>query len=301
MQPLIIEAALNGATSKKRNPHVPTSPDEISADGLACLEAGAAIIHTHIEGFTLTGAAAAERYAAGWRDMLEKRPDAIVYGTVAGGADPETRFGHYRLLAERGVMHMGAFDPGSVNLCATGVDGLPGEPSFVYQTSYRDVDALAGILRQTGLGASVAVYEPGFLRATIAYHKAGRLPSGTFVKFYFGGPHSFVDGGLGGLTFGLPPTEKALAAYLEMLEGTGLHWAVAVPGGDVATTPLTRLAIREGGHVRVGLEDFAGARTPRNAELVSEIVDLARSMGRPVASPAEAARVLGLRHAAHPA
>ena len=35
-QPAIIEAAINGATTKDRNPNVPRSAEEIAADALAC-------------------------------------------------------------------------------------------------------------------------------------------------------------------------------------------------------------------------------------------------------------------------
>ena len=45
--PLIIEAAINGATSKEKNPHVPRTVDEIVESAFACLEAGAAIVHNH--------------------------------------------------------------------------------------------------------------------------------------------------------------------------------------------------------------------------------------------------------------
>ena len=34
---------------------------------------------------------------------------------------------------------------------------------------------------------------------------------------------------------------------------------VGVIGGDVTATPLAALAIARGGHVRVGLEDYAGS------------------------------------------
>ena len=60
MDPLIIEAALNGGTSKARNPHTPKSPDEIAADAFACLDAGATVIHTHLEGLRQTGDEAAQ-------------------------------------------------------------------------------------------------------------------------------------------------------------------------------------------------------------------------------------------------
>ena len=45
--PVIIEAAINGVTSPRRNPHVPTTPEDLAAVGMACLDAGASVIHTH--------------------------------------------------------------------------------------------------------------------------------------------------------------------------------------------------------------------------------------------------------------
>ena len=60
-------------------------------------------------------------------------------------------------------------------------------------------------------------------------------------KFYFGGDYGmFAD--KPGVSFGLPPTENALAAYLDMLEGTDLPWSVSVWGGDLIETPIARLA-----------------------------------------------------------
>jgi 3-keto-5-aminohexanoate cleavage enzyme len=293
MTPLMIEAALNGATPKSRQPHTPKTPAEIAADALACLEAGAGVVHSHIDGYGDTGDVASEAYWAGWAPVLEARPDAILYATVAGGKSPEDRFGHYRTLARRG-MRMGALDPGSVNLATHGEDGLPGKTSFVYQTSYKDIAWLTDLLAAERLGPSIAVYEPGFLRATLAYHRAGKLPAGAFVKFYFGGAYNMIDGQKSDVTFGLPPTEKALEAYLEMMEGCDLPWAVTILGGCVTETGLTRLAIERGGHVRVGLEDYAGPRTPSNVELVEEVVAIAKACGRPVATSAETAQLLGL-------
>ena len=75
--PVIIEAAINGGTTKARNAHVPLTPEEIAKDSLACIEAGAAIIHSHLESFDLNGKAAAERYLQGWRSTVRARPDAI--------------------------------------------------------------------------------------------------------------------------------------------------------------------------------------------------------------------------------
>ena len=294
MTSVIIEAAINGATTKARNPNVPLTPAEISVDAEQCFAAGAAIVHNHVDDFGLTGAAAAARYLDGWRPVVAVRPDGILYATVAVGGSIEERFAHHVPLAQSGLMRMGVFDPGSVNLGAAGADGLPGPPDFVYVNGYGDIRYVAELLAQQRLGPSVSIFEPGFLRTTLVYHRAGRLPRGAFMKLYFGGDQGYLGGPATGVTFGLPPTAKALDAYLEMLEGADLPWAVAVLGGDVVGSGLARLALERGGHVRVGLEDYAGPRQPTNAALVEEVVALVGAVGRPVATPKEATRLLDL-------
>jgi uncharacterized protein (DUF849 family) len=294
--PVVIEAAINGATTKARNPHTPTAPDEIARDALACFEAGAAIVHNHIDDFSRTGAAAAERYLEGWRPVVRARADAILYCTVALGGSIAERYAHVPPLAASGLMRMGVLDPGSTNLGSPGDDGLPGGVDFVYSHSYGDVRYVVAQLEECRLGPSISIFEPGFLRTALVYHRRGRLPRGAFVKLYFGGDTSYLGGAASsGVTFGLPPTRAALDAYLEMLDGCGLPWAVAVIGGDVVGTGLARLALERGGHVRVGLEDYAGSRRLSNVELVREVTALAREVGRPVATPGEAARILDLQ------
>ena len=79
-----------------------------------------------------------------------------------------------------------------------------------------------------------------------------------------------------------------------MLAGTGLPWLVAVLGGDVVGCGLAALALERGGHVRVGLEDYAGERTPTNVELVEELAALATAYGRRVASASETRELLAI-------
>jgi len=165
MTPVVVEVALNGVTTKAQNPHVPRTPDEIAPEALRCLEAGAAIVHNHIDDFSLGGAEAAERYLAGWRPVLRARPDAIVYPTVAIGGTVEARFAHVPPLADSGLVHMGVFDPGSVNLGGADADGLPGGFDVVYTNSFGDIRYVADQLAEHRLGPSVSIFEPGFLRA----------------------------------------------------------------------------------------------------------------------------------------
>lgn len=292
--PVIVEVALNGVTTPERNPHVPRTPAAIAADARRCLAAGAAIVHSHNADFGVDGAGAAALYEEAWQPVLAEQPDALFYPTVGIGGAVEERYAHEALLAERGVLRIGLVDPGSVNLGGADEDGLPAPVDLVYINTYRDIRHQVDLCARHRLGPSISIFEPGFLRAALAYHRAGRLPAGALVKLYFGGEHGYLGGTRPGVTFGLPPTRPSLEAYLAMLDGTGLPWSVAVLGGDVFADGFARLALERGGHLRVGLEDYAGAGQPGNEELVHEATTLARAVGRPLADCAETARLLGL-------
>jgi uncharacterized protein (DUF849 family) len=285
-EPVIIEVAINGATTKEQNPNVPRRPEEIAAVALDCIEAGAAIIHNHNETMGLVGEAAADLYWQGWEPVLAARPDALIYPTVAMDGRAIS-YEHIAVLASRGQLRIGLQDPGSVNLARTGANGPEG--AFVYANSMDEIGAAFDLHIEHRLGPSLAIYEPGFLRTALAFRRAGRLPQGAMVKLYFS-----TDRGLTGAPFGLPPTVTALDAYLELLDGTGLPWAVSAAGGDIVRTDVARVALERGGHLHIGLEFFGGDRTPSNRELLDEAVALCASVGRPVATPDQAAEILDL-------
>ena len=284
--PVIIEAAINGGTSKDANPNIPKSVEEIAADALACMSAGAAIIHAHCDPVGGPDEEVAARYLDAFRRIWDERPDALPYPTINFGAGGLS-FGHLPLLAKEGL-RVGLLDPGSVNLGRRGDDGLP-SGAFVYATSFDRIREVFDLHAELGLGPSLAIYEPGFLYTTLEYWKAGRLPAGTMAKFYLSTPD-----GLMGAPFGLPPTAAALDAYLDLLGDAPIPWAVSVVGGDLGRSDVARLALERGGHLHLGLEFYGGDRTPTNVELVEEAVALCEAAGRPVASCAEAAEILGL-------
>lgn len=287
MTPVIIECAINGPTPKTSNPRVPVEPEEIAADALACIRAGAAIVHNHIDLYGVGVHEAAQRYLEGWRPVLAERPDALLYPTVHFGAGMSISYEHLLPLAAAGL-RVGLTDPGSVNLGGTDADGIP-LGGLVYSNSFESIGRAFDICREAKLGPSLAIYEPGFLRAALAWWRAGRLPEGAMIKLYFSTERGYL-----GAPFGLPPTERALDAYLELLDGCDIPWAVSVVGGDLCAEPVAKLALERGGHLHLGIEFYAGARTPTNVELVTEAVELCRQVGRPVATPDEAARILAL-------
>lgn len=283
---VIIEVALNGGTRRSRNPHVPITPTEIAADALACIEAGASIVHQHDAEGGVSAAHTAQQSLAAYEQVLAVRPDAILYPT-ATFLDPVTeRWGHHRPLAAAGVLRMAYTDPGSLNLGHIGPGGGRPPSPFVYDNSHADFAHMMDGCREMGLGPSVAIFEPGFLRVILAYHEAGALPAGTFLKFYFGagGPYAF----------GFPPAESFLDAYLTLLGDAPIPWAVAVFGDDLCRCGMADWALARGGNLRVGLEDYGGSEQPTNVELVEQAVVAVEAAGRKPASPGRAAELLGL-------
>jgi uncharacterized protein (DUF849 family) len=286
--PVIVEVALNGVTSPEQNPAVPREPAAIAADALRCLAAGAAIVHTHTHDPIRTAEEAAALYREAYRPVLAERPDAILYPTIGMGEAIEERYGHHESLAAEGLIRQGLLDPGSVNLGSVSKTGAPAF-DYVYANPLSHVHHEVQTCARLGLGPSIAIFEPGFLRVILAYHRAGRLPAGALVKLYFSQGGYF---GSGEPSFGAPPIPEALDLYLAMLDGTGLPWAVAVLGGPLLETPIAERAVERGGHLRVGLEDHMQGES--NVAEVEGARRLCEKHGRPLATPAQAAERLGL-------
>ena len=288
--PVIIEVALNGGTPRSVSPRVPKTTDEIVGDALACIAAGASIVHHHNEEPVLGGDGnhSPHPYAAAWRRIREAHPSAIFYPTMGGGGPGiaiERRYAHIEALAATGLLDLGLVDPGSTNIGRFDAAGLPRADSLVYQNTYADAVYMVETCRRLGLGMSVSIFEPGFVRVITGYLRAGRLPSGAFIKFYFGGARA---------GFGLPPTPTALDAYLEMLAPWPLPWLVSVQGGDlVGDRAFARYVIERGGHLQVRLEPNPD-RTRGNRELVESAVALCIELGRRPATIAETRALLGL-------
>lgn len=294
LPPLIVEAAINGGTPKSRNPSVPRSVEEIAAGGCAAFEAGATVVHNHNDEPNVGGAGghSSAPYLEAWREIRSRHPEVLLYPTMPGGnpgTTIEERNRHQVELAEAGMLSMALVDPGTVNLGSASGDG-PGGGDLVYQNTFGDVRHLFAFAREREIPATMSIYEPGFLALALAYERSGLLSRGGVVRLYFCGGGPFL--GNAGFLFGLPPTKPALEAYLDMLAGSRLPWMVAVPGGDVVGSGMAELAIRRGGHVRVGLEDYSGPGQPTNEELIRQVAALAGRVGRKVASAAQAHQIL---------
>lgn len=285
--PLIIEVAINGPVGKDRNPNVPISAAEMASSAQGCLEMGASIVHAHA-GVPFVGKVerhASKPYLDAFTPVLRRFPNAILYPTLPAGPHlPVTdRMVHQAELADAGLLRIAAIDPGTMNWGSFDPSGR-GDEEAVYQNTFGDVRYAFDFCRSRRLGCTMSIFEPGFLQLVLAHQRAGTLPRGSMVKLEFSGGH---------LVFGLPANKHGLDAYLSMLEGTGIPWFVNYRDGDFSDG-FGRLVLERGGHVRVGIEDFGGAGTPSNEELVEQIVALGSAVGRRPATHEQTVRILDL-------
>ena len=272
--PLVIEAAINGSTAKDKNPNVPRSIDEIVAAALACVEAGASIVHNHNDepNWGEPSTHSPDPYESAWREVWTVHPGLLMHPTTSGerSAAVEQRFSHTQELHRRGALTMSTADAGCLSVAFDSPEGPLALPTF--GNSAADLDWIFTWCREVDVPVHVSIFEPGMLRLALAHHRAGSLPRRTKVQLYFSGPAAL---------FGLPPTQPSLDAYAAMLADAGLPWMVGVLWGDVLGSGLAEAALRAGGHLRVGLEDYAGPEQPTNELLVATAAELGITLGRP--------------------
>ena len=299
-RPVILECAINGGTTKATNPLAPGTPAEHTAEVIQCLDAGASIIHMHSNQPNEDVKLAAQAYEDIYRPVRKKYPDAILYATA--NFDPvvyhrerrpwpgKVQCGHQRILAEDGIVNMVLFDTGVVPIGVYDKEGVPGPDSAFWWYAFgpEDVRYILQTCKDTGAGASISVFEPGWMKNVVAMARAGTLPRGSKLNIYFA-TDSFA-----GLA---PPIPEALELYLKMMEGLDLEWAIGYIGDkSVMDTPLARMALERGGSFRVGLEDWPNGTS--NVEQLKRAKEIIDAVGRPIVTGAEAIKYLDIPFAA---
>ncbi|HTX71133.1 MAG TPA: 3-keto-5-aminohexanoate cleavage protein [Thermoleophilia bacterium] len=270
-RPVIITAALTGSRiTKEQCPAVPITPAEIAAEGIAAWRAGAAVVHIHVRDASGQGAQDMDAF----REVvgtLRAETDVVLCLTTSGipGRNLPTteRIAPLALRPE-----MASFDAGTIQMDA----GLfVNEPAFL--------DALAAEATARGVKLEFECFTLEMVGTALRYHAEGKIPAPLHFQFVTGTRH------------GMPATAAALTEAVALLPDDAT-WSVIGVGRN--QTPMAMLALAMGGHVRVGLEDNIhyrrGELATGNAQLVERAVRLAGELERPVATPGEARRLLGL-------
>lgn len=272
MEKLIITAAICGAeVMKEHNPAVPYTVEECVREAKSAYEAGASIIHLHVRYDDGTPTQDKDRFKVIIDAIKAACPDVIIQPSTGGavGMTDDERLQPTELLPEMATLDCGT--------CNFGGDD-------VFTNTENTIKYFGKRMIEMGIKPELEVFDKSMIDMALRLHKKGFINAPMHFDFVMG-----VNGGISGeirdFTF-LRHSIPADATYT--VAGIGRY-----------EFPLAACAIIDGGHVRVGFEDNVylskGVLAKSNGELVEKVVRLAKELGREIATPAEARKILGLK------
>lgn len=292
MPPLIINAAITGGIQGKEvNPHLPETPQEQAAECKRCYDAGATMVHLHSRnpetGYATPGNRAWD-YQLINHLVREQCPDLIIENTSGGGMglSVEQRVSSLDALPEVSDIDMGPFDVSlplrkrEAPLSGRDQDEVVDDllPVTIGETELR-----AKMMNDRDVGITMALFHNGH------WSSVDNLIRKDLVK----PPYKFLY--FLGMTSGALPTPQTLLDFVRDAPQPSVGFVMAVGRHDL---PLMTMATLLGLHTMVGMETNLyinpGELATSSAQLVERTVNIAKSLGREIATPAQAREMLGL-------
>jgi 3-keto-5-aminohexanoate cleavage enzyme len=275
--PCIICVAITGSLPRKAdNPAVPVTITEQVESTHAAFEAGATIAHCHVRNEDETPSSDPDKFAA-LKEGLEKHCPGIIVQLSTGGRSGagQARGGMLPLVPD-----MASLSVGSNNF-----------PTRVYENPPDLVDWLAAEMVTHGVKPEIEAFDLSHILKAHEMWKKGQITDLPYVQFVMGVKNA------------MPADREVFDYYIKTVHrlfGANAPWCAAGIGQNQIV--LNDWAVSSGGHARTGLEDNVrldkSTLAPSNAALVRRVVDLCAKYERPVATAAQARKILGLRAAA---
>lgn len=155
-------------------------------------------------------------------------------------------------------------------------------PTSVNANSPELIQELALKMKAHGIKPEIEVFDGAMIHNAVHLKKKGVLTGPLHFNLVMNVPGS------------LPGTPKNLMYLVDSLPD-GSTWTVS--GIGRSHLQMTTLAIAMGGHVRTGIEDvlYLNGNTPiSNEALVERMAQIAKAVGREVATPDEAREILSI-------
>lgn len=270
MEKLIITAAVTGGvTTRDNNPNLPITPKEIAEDIYECWAAGASIAHIHAREDNGAPSQRIELYQE-IVDRIRERCDIIINLTTTGWGQTSQEEDRWKPLVCK--PEMATYTPGSMNRKDS---VMINSPSFVRK--------LAEKINENNVKPEIEIFDFGMINQALKIAKEGLIHQPFHFQFVLG-----VEGGI-------PATPKNLLHLVESIPVQST-WSVAAVGKGQLT--LNMMGIILGGHIRTGFEDNVyfsyGKLATSNAQLVQRLAKYAVDLGRDIATPVEARKILNL-------
>lgn len=272
MSKLIIAAAICGAeVTKEHNPAVPYTVEEIVREAKSAYDAGAAVIHLHVREDDGTPTQSHERFQVCVDGILEACPGVIIQPST-GGAVGMTDLERLDSTNITPVPEFVTLDCGTCN--------FGGDEIFV--NTDNTVFNFARIMQEKGMKPELECFDKGMLDIAMKAYRKGLLDDPLHFDFVLGVQMAATVRDLSFCVDSLPP---------------GATWTGCAIGKDEFKIAAASIAM--GGHVRVGFEDNLyiekGVLAKSNGELVDKAVQIARLLGREIATPDEAREILSIK------
>lgn len=270
MEKLIITAALTGAeVTREYQPNLPLTPDEIAEAAYEAYKAGASIVHIHARDEEGNPTQDYEVYKEIKEKIEAKCP--VIFQPSTGGAvwhSPEERLQPVELSPEMATLSAGT--------CNFGPE--------VFMNTEEYMEKFAKRMQELNVKPEIEVFERGMINNALKLVKKGLVDTPLHFDFVMGVPGAITG---------------EIRDLLYMVESIPSDATWTVAGIGRYQLPLATTAILLGGHVRVGFEDNVyykkGELAKSNAQLVERIVRLAKELGREVATPDEARKILNIK------
>jgi len=272
-KPCILCCAITGSVpTKAANPAVPISISEQVESSLAAVEAGASIIHAHVRNADETPSSDPEKFARLQEELRRHSPDVIIQFSTGGRSGAGQERG--------GMLPLGP-DMASLSV------GSNNFPTRVYENPPDLVAWLASEMQKYEVVPEVEAFDLSHILQALRLHDEGKLFGKLYVQFVMGVKNA------------MPADRAVFDFYVAQMQARApqAEWCAAGIGPNQLV--VNEWAIAAGGHTRAGLEDNVrldrSTLAPSNAALIARAAELCTRYERPVASPAQAREILGLR------
>ncbi|WP_112321777.1 3-keto-5-aminohexanoate cleavage protein [Oceanibium sediminis] len=271
-KPCILCCAITGSVpTKADNPAVPITVTEQVESSHAAVEAGASIIHAHVRNDDGTPSSDPERFAA-LKEGLEKHCPGVIIQFSTGGRSGagKARGGMLPLRPD-----MASLSVGSNNF-----------PTRVYENPPDLVAWLSEEMIRHQITPEVEAFDLSHILQAIRLSEEGKLYGKLYVQFVMGVKNA------------MPADREVFDFYVKLFRARAPQAEWCAAGIGAAQIAVNEWAIAAGGHTRAGLEDNIRldreTLAPSNAALIARAAELCAKYDRPVASPQQARRILGL-------
>ena len=282
--PVVLTCAITGALANRDQcPAIPYTPQEYAAESRRIVDEGGVHIHIHARRPDGTPSYEVEDFRAIHDAIRAEIGDAAIlnFSTGALGVPVEKRVAYLRAVPPE----VAALNMGSMNYAKYS----PRRKDFVFQAvfanPFSEIIELLTAMRELGIKPEHECFDVGHVGSLWPLLDMGVLEGPLHVDFVMG------------VTGGIPPMARNLAAMADNLPEGDHHWGVI--GIGRVQWMLVAAALTLGGSVRVGLEDNFylpdGEVARSNGDLVAKGRQMAQDAGRRLATVEEARARLGVR------